>query len=427
MLLAIWCLAGAAAAHEVIPAIADMERQGDRLVFSVDANLESFVAGIDLEGLADTNAAPEADRYDTLREMEPEAFAEEVRGAWTTLSDEISVTVDGARLPLTLDGVEVPQVGDTELLRTSTMTFSAELPEGAQAVEFSWDSSLGDIVLRQQGVEAPYDALLQGGESTGPVQLAGGDQAGPWETFFSYIPVGIDHIVPLGLDHILFVLGLFFLAQRMGPLLWQVSAFTLAHTITLAIAALGYVSIPGSVVEPLIALSIVYVAVENIFSTGRLNPWRPVVVFCFGLLHGLGFASVLAEFGLPDNAFIPALIGFNIGVEVGQLMVIAVAYLIVVWAMRNSAVGISNKVMAAFYLAVAVVVVPALFVPVAALGAEMSAALAPLLVAAAILLGFSAASSAVEEQGSYARIVAMPASVLIAIVGAYWVVERVFL
>ena len=91
----------------------------------------------------------------------------------------------------------------------------------------------------------------------------------------------------------------------------------------------------GSIVEPLIAASIVYVAVENIFAKG-LNPWRPFVIFGFGLLHGLGFASVLGEFGLPDGQFIPALIAFNIGVELGQLTVIALAFLAVGWFARKS-------------------------------------------------------------------------------------------
>ena len=104
------------------------------------------------------------------------------------------------------------------------------------------------------------------------------------------------------------------------------TAFTLAHTVTLALGALEIVRIPGDIVEPLIALSIVYVGVENVLSS-KMQPWRPVVVFGFGLLHGLGFASVLADFGLGASHFVPKLIGFNIGVEIGQLAVIAAAWL----------------------------------------------------------------------------------------------------
>ena len=204
------------------------------------------------------------------------------------------------------------------------MILSGVMPAGAGTLTVTWPAGAGDLVLRQQGVEAPYTGLISGGSDSGAIDVTGGQSASGWQTFGAYIPVGFDHILPKGLDHILFVLGLFFLSTRLGPLLWQVSAFTLAHTVTLALGALGLVNIPGSIVEPLIAASILYVAVENIFARD-LNRWRTVVVFAFGLLHGLGFASVLGDFGLPQGQFVPALIGFNVGVELGQLTVIALA------------------------------------------------------------------------------------------------------
>ena len=141
---------------------------------------------------------------------------------------------------------------------------------------------------------------------------------------------GFEHIIPKGLDHILFVLGLFFFALRLGPLLWQITAFTLAHTVTLALASLKIVSVPATIVESLIAASIVYVAVENIFgrNNGKVAWPRVAVVFGFGLLHGLGFASVLSDMGLPEGRFVIALIGFKIGVELGQLAIIATAFLV---------------------------------------------------------------------------------------------------
>ncbi|MEK6216794.1 MAG: HupE/UreJ family protein, partial [Boseongicola sp.] len=167
--------------------------------------------------------------------------------------------------------------------------------------------------------------LANGGESA-PIPRTGGDDQASVAAFVEYISVGFDHIIPKGLDHILFVLGLFFLALKLRPLLWQVTAFTLAHTVTLALGTLDIVRIPPNIVEPLIAVSIVYVGVENVLSRG-LTPWRPVVVFLFGLLHGLGFASVLSDFGLGGSHFVPKLIGFNVGVEFGQLAVIGTAFL----------------------------------------------------------------------------------------------------
>ena len=137
--------------------------------------------------------------------------------------------------------------------------------------------------------------------------------------------LGFTHILPKGIDHVLFVLGIFLLSRRVRLILLQVSAFTLAHSITLALSMYGLVTLPASVVEPAIALSIAYIALENVF-TAELRPRRYALVFAFGLLHGLGFAGALTEVGLPRAEFLTALIGFNAGVELGQLTVVAGAF-----------------------------------------------------------------------------------------------------
>ena len=147
----------------------------------------------------------------------------------------------------------------------------------------------------------------------------------------TYLHLGFTHILPKGLDHILFVVGIFLLSTRMKPMLAQVTTFTIAHTITLGLTIYGVLSLPSSVVEPLIALSIAYVAIENIV-TSTLTPWRIVLVFAFGLLHGMGFAGVLTELGLPRSEFVPALMSFNLGVEGGQIAVIAAMFLALGWA-----------------------------------------------------------------------------------------------
>ena len=143
-----------------------------------------------------------------------------------------------------------------------------------------------------------------------------------------YLWLGYTHILPEGLDHILFVLGIFLLSPRWKTMLLQVTAFTVAHSITLGLSIYGIVSLPPRIVEPLIALSIAYVAIENLF-TRELKPWRLALVFMFGLLHGLGFAGVLRELGLPREEFLTALLTFNLGVEGGQLTVIAMALIVV--------------------------------------------------------------------------------------------------
>ena len=428
-----------AAAHEVLPAIADMTVADGRITFAVDANIEGFVAGIDLSDVADTDAAAEADTYDSLRALEPAALEERFRAFWPEMVSRIQLTADGAPLVPELDSVTAEPVGDPSTIRSSRFTFSAPLPAGTESVQIGWDQAFGTLVVRQMGVEEPYDGYLEAGALSEPIQLAGGNAATGWESFVDYIPVGFDHIVPKGLDHILFVLGLFFLAARFRPLLLQVSLFTVAHTITLALAALGHTGFLDdffmatfgiefiAVVEPLIALSIVYVAVENIFMRG-ISPWRPFVIFLFGLLHGLGFASVLAEFGLPEATFVPALIGFNVGVEVGQLFVIGVMFLCVWQAVRidrganEVAQGFAlYAVLLIVALALSVLNLPAMATllenPVWVFGAPLAA----IFVLCAMSIHFR------DHLEAYRRIVAVPASVAIAVVGGYWFVERVFL
>ncbi len=136
-----------------------------------------------------------------------------------------------------------------------------------------------------------------------------------------YLKLGFEHIIPLGLDHILFVVCIYLLNPNLKTVIWQATAFTIAHSITLALAMYGYIDPPSSLIEPMIALSIFIVAVENIL-TDKLRPARIVIVFIFGLLHGMGFAGVLTELGLPTQEFVTALVTFNVGVELGQIAVI---------------------------------------------------------------------------------------------------------
>lgn len=330
LVLAVSILAPAPAnAHEVVPTVGDVSAEDGTLRLELRVNIEALLAGVNLTQYADTNDAPEAAAYDALRALTGPELAADARSLLPRWNAVPLLAVDGTPVPLALTAAEVIAEDDADLPRATNMVLEAAVPEAAQSFTVTWPADAGALILRQQGVAEPFTGLLTPGEPSAPIALAGGGEASGWQTFAGYIPVGFDHIVPKGLDHILFVLGLFFLSTRLGPLLWQVTAFTVAHSVTLALAALGLVNIPGGIVEPLIAASIVYVAIENILARG-LTPWRPWIVFAFGLLHGLGFAAVLGEFGLPAGQFVPALIGFNVGVEVGQLAVIAAAA-IVLW------------------------------------------------------------------------------------------------
>ncbi|MBI2730178.1 MAG: HupE/UreJ family protein [Sphingobacteriales bacterium] len=142
-----------------------------------------------------------------------------------------------------------------------------------------------------------------------------------------YLKLGYKHILPLGFDHILFVLSLYLLSPKLKAVLWQATAFTVAHSITLGLAIYQVITPSPKIVEPVIALSIMYVGLENIFSP-RIKTSRIAVVFLFGLIHGMGFANALGKLGLPQKAYLSSLVMFNVGVELGQITVILSAFIL---------------------------------------------------------------------------------------------------
>ena len=209
------------------------------------------------------------------------------------------------------------------------VTFSGVGAYAKQAKKFSvfFPEQLGTINFQ---IATPSRALLSSGVKSTHFLLKQNnvsDLALGVSNSFNYIYQGIIHIIPKGLDHILFVLALFLLSVKFSSLLWQISAFTVAHTVTLALGIWGIVVVPSNIVEPIIALSIAYIAIENVFSN-KLNSQRIIIVFLFGLIHGLGFASVLLKLGLPEGQLLTSLLSFNFGVELGQLTIILMAFIL---------------------------------------------------------------------------------------------------
>ncbi|MEN0040692.1 MAG: HupE/UreJ family protein [Pseudomonadota bacterium] len=324
-----------ASAHEVRPAIAELSFSEDgSAVLQIEAVLEALLADIPPD-VTNTDDAPQAAFYDLLRALPPAELEERFREFLPRWLNRPPLLFGDDFAELTIRQIQIPEIGNLELARNSLLTFEVTIPPGTRQFTWAYPGQDGASVIR---VDRPGQELqaqfVPAGSTLGPLEIGVAvDQ--PWyQTAWVYVVAGFDHIVPKGLDHILFVLGLFFLSPQFRPLLWQVTAFTVAHTITLAMGLYGVVNISPAIVEPIIALSIVYVAVENIV-TKELHPWRPVIVFLFGLLHGLGFAGVLAEFGLPDGQVPLALVSFNVGVEIGQLFVIAIAALLVAWAFEK--------------------------------------------------------------------------------------------
>ena len=219
-----------------------------------------------------------------------------------------------------LRGYQARSLPEAELSLLFLNYYQEEILRGIQVLFPGETSRVLDLSnLAQAETGDPDQSLIEG--LTSP---------GSWATFTSFIRSGFVHVVPRGMDHILFVLGLFLLSRRWKPLLLQVTAFTLAHTLTLGLAATGMVQISAAVVEPVIAGSIVVIALENVFYP-RYSPWRLLVVFVFGLVHGLGFAGALSQLDLPASALLVGLLGFNLGVELGQLAVIATGLVVTIW------------------------------------------------------------------------------------------------
>ncbi|HWB26268.1 MAG TPA: HupE/UreJ family protein [Chitinophagaceae bacterium] len=155
------------------------------------------------------------------------------------------------------------------------------------------------------------------------------EKAPPGNVFWYYLKLGYSHILPNGFDHISFVSGLCLLSRKIKTILWQATAFTIAHSITLALSMKNIIVAPSAVVEPIIALSILFIAIENMMLS-ELKPWRIAIVFMFGLIHGMGFASALNEIGLPRNQFALSIFSFNVGVELGQISIILLMFMLII-------------------------------------------------------------------------------------------------
>ena len=285
----------------------------------VSCDLDALALGVDA---AATDSAALAAEIRALPEAERQAA---VRRLAETLQRRVRVRFDGQPAPFAVTLPDEGRPAEPPSALGLVARLGGRVPPGARAVAFFASSAFPPVRLRVLGAdgrELASEVLERGGTSS-PLALAAA-AAHPAPVARRFLLLGFEHILPAGLDHVAFVLGLALLSTRLKPLLAQVSAFTLAHTFTLALAVYGVVSLPARVVEPLIAASIAYVAIENLFRT-RPSRLRLVLVFAFGLLHGLGFAGALTELGWPAGRRLTALLAFNAGVELGQLVVIALA------------------------------------------------------------------------------------------------------
>jgi hypothetical protein len=274
---------------------------------------------------------------DALQGLSQEDLQRAIQQAKDTMLNRTTIRFDGQKA---VPRITFPQHGslaaqpEMPSLLGIIARLEGTIPPGAKEFTFAASRSWAavNLTILDQSALTGVRYPLGPGEESAPYNLGEPPESSSRQAYgvLRYLILGFEHIIPEGLDHVLFVLGLFLLSTRLKALLWQVTAFTVAHSVTLGLAIYGVVNLPSHIVEPLIALSIAYVAVENIV-TPELKPWRPVVVFLFGLLHGMGFAGALRDLGLPREDFAKALVLFNVGVELGQLTVIALAFLTIGW------------------------------------------------------------------------------------------------
>ena len=262
------------------------------------------------------------------------------------------IVLDEQTLVWQVTHITMPQNSESEFLSPlawpmANITFAADFPASSSTVvgyfQGDWDfeepialtlrnASTGKSMSRWLVARQKSPAFMLH-SSTNP-NLAIPEEPIPWITLVNYLKFGFLHILPGGFDHLLFVLGIFLAAVTPRKLLLFISVFTLAHTLTLVTGALGYFQVSSTFVEPLIVASIIWVGIDNLLARQRILV-RTSIIFAFGLLHGMGFATAIKELGMPSVHYVTALLSFNLGVELGQLVFVA-GLLLLTFRIRSS-------------------------------------------------------------------------------------------
>jgi len=344
LLIAMLCLSSLIVSADVVkPALVEISvDEKGQVEIEIRASIEALLTEINGR-FTNTKDSPNADKYDVLRKMRDDQLLFEFGKFQDDFLKRVKLLNDNnSEVVLRIKKVKIPEPGYTKVPRISVITLMGSVTLSTDYLTWYYPMAFGDNAVRLRQVDKVKEKYhwsewqwLTQDESSEPLSLTEIVRHKPvYETIGNYIVLGFEHILPKGLDHILFILGLFFFSISIKPLLWQITMFTVAHTITLGLAMNGIINLPANIVEPLIALSIAYIGIENIFSKS-LGKGRLLLIFAFGLLHGLGFASVLSDFGMPEEAFVTALISFNVGVELGQFTIIFVAFSLIAYWFAN--------------------------------------------------------------------------------------------
>ena len=259
----------------------------------VRASIEALLTGINGR-YKNTKQAPNAAQYDALRVLSGPQLRKQFKPFENQFLQQIFLKADGGAVTLRIASVTIPAPGYVKVPRASIIVLEGPLDRAAQKLQFYYPARFGECAVRVRQVDEQaakwHWSEWQWIRTDVPSQMFSLSELFTRRPMIdvigSYIKLGYVHILPKGLDHILFILGLFLFSAKLRPLLWQVTMFTLAHTLTLGLFMAGFFSLPARIVEPLIAASIAYVGIENIRSRSLQNS-RLALVFAFGLLHGL--------------------------------------------------------------------------------------------------------------------------------------------
>ena len=313
-------------ADVVKPALVEVSIFNNKtLEVTIDLSLEAAMAGIGTQ-YKNTTDSPNSQAYDQLRSLEPEILRERFKAFEVEFLNSLELSINHQAQVLTLANAKIDIVGYKKRPRKTVLTYQASLDEWPKTLTWQYGKIHGDSALRWQIYKQDeYNwsqwQWLRDGSSSGVIDVDHPEPQSTTQRFFQFIDIGFDHVIPLGWDHILFIIGMALSSLLWRRLLLLVSAFTLAHTLTLGLAMAGVLEISARIVEPLIAFSIAYVAIENLLVKQSIKR-KTVVVFIFGLIHGLGFASMLKSFEMTADSFATTLIGFNVGVELAQVVIV---------------------------------------------------------------------------------------------------------
>ena len=321
-----------AISHEIRPSIADYKIEENILYFDIRLNAELILSGIDASNITDTNSSPLSATYDDLRSLTRENLKILLIESWDDIQSKINLNINEVSTKFELVDINIEANRDFEISRDSILYLKYELDDDDEFLTFKWSEKYGPIIIREinelKKEDDLYTEYLQAGLQTDKIFIKSENTQSIFKSIINYFILGIQHIIPKGLDHILFIVGLFFFSVTLRPLLIQVTMFTIAHSITLIFVSVSYINVNPLIVEPIIALSIAYVGIENIFKQYVKEYLRYIIIFFFGLLHGLGFALVLSDIGYQSSKLILNLISFNLGIEAAQIFIILFLYIL---------------------------------------------------------------------------------------------------